>query len=353
MNLTQMCRWMEEEKFYFWIVIVVVLFNTTFAILGSISAPRPKKEALLAEKEDFVMDREKMAATFRQKPWLRIVLGAGTLVVFILFFLGLVFAGQFLVQRAKGELVVPWRPPDEAALWTLRDVFHIVVLLVFSSYLVELFGFLFFHTLRLEASESLRILSTTFLTDLIVLYLILRLVKREKKQTLSHLGLSKNAFTRNLLFGLRGYLSLLPALLVTLFVSLWLANLFHLSPPDQPLYDLFAQGSSGGLFLLGLVLVVFLGPVIEEVFFRGFLYNALKMKWGKKWAILSSGILFATLHANLVGFLPIALLGCALAYGYELTGSLVTSITIHIVHNFLVMVIFLFTNHFSQLFGIF
>ena len=351
MSLTQIRKWIEEERFYLWIIICIVLLNTTFSILETVTASHSKKE-VTTEKEDFVIDREKIITLLEQHPWLQLLLGAGTFVAFLLLMLGLVFTAQFLYQGLKGKFVISWRIPDEEVLWSLRDVFHVVVLLILSSYLIEFFQALFFHILRWEVSESLRMLSATFFTDLIVLYLILRVVKIEKKQTLSRLGLSTRAFFRNLLFGLRGYISLLPALLVSIFISLWLSDLFHFPLPAQPLYDLFTKDTPEGFFALGLILVVFLGPVMEEVFFRGFLYNALKVKWGKKWAILSSGLLFAGLHANLFGFLPITLLGCTLAYGYELTGSLVASITIHTLHNFLVMAIFLFTNHFSQLFGV-
>ena len=83
--------------------------------------------------------------------------------------------------------------------------------------------------------------------------------------------------------------------------------------------------------------MVLVGPIVEETFFRGFLYNALKKQWGMRWAMVTSGIFFALLHANWVGFLPIALLGITLAYVYELTGTLVASITLHALHNALVM----------------
>ncbi len=291
-------------------------------------------------------------AALRDNIWFQLFFGVGTLIALILFILGLFFAAHFLRKRSRGQPIAPWRLPDQRILWTLRDVFHVVVLLVLFSYFVEFLQVFILYFIHGKISENLRILSSTLTTDVMVFYLIFRLVKVEKGQTLSHLGLSTNAFFRNLLFGLRGYLSLLPVLFVLLLLSLWLAEVFKLSPPAQPLYDLFTKESSRHMYIVGLLLVVFLGPVIEELFFRGFLYNALKTKWGKGWAILSSGVLFAALHANLIAFLPISLLGCALAYGYELTGSLVASMTIHILHNFLVMVVFLMTHHFSQLSGI-
>ena len=80
---------------------------------------------------------------------------------------------------------------------------------------------------------------------------------------------------------------------------------------------------------------------MEEIFFRGFLYTAIKKETNTGQAIFISALLFSFLHAHLVGFLPILILGMFLAYLYEKTGSLVPSITVHVIHN-LIMVVFIF-----------
>jgi len=351
MNLSKVRKWIEEEKFYVWVIVCLILFHSTFSLLGALTAPLVKSEPSPQEEETSLSQNRLMAA-LNENPFLKLLFGAGTLLFLFFLLLGLLFTVQLIRQRRKGELNLSWRLPDREIFWTLRDVLHVVVLLVLSSYLIELCEIIFFNLLQLHPSESVRMLITTLLTDGVAFYLIFDLVKLQKGQNLSHLGLSVNAFSRNLLFGLKGYLSLLPSLLLSLFVSFWIADRLNLSPPEQPLYDLFQKETSHQIVFVGMILVVLLGPVIEEIFFRGFLYNALKVQWGRGWAIVSSGLLFSVLHANLIGFLPITLLGMALAYGYELTGSLVASITIHVFHNTLVMAIFFFTNHLSQFFGI-
>jgi membrane protease YdiL (CAAX protease family) len=75
------------------------------------------------------------------------------------------------------------------------------------------------------------------------------------------------------------------------------------------------------------------GPIIEEIFFRGFFYSAVKKYIGVFWATLITAAMFAGLHAHLVGFMPIFALGILLAYLYEKTGTLVSSITVHVIHN--------------------
>ena len=343
-------KWIAEEKRYLWIVITLILFHSTFSLLGALNSPLGTPRQAVQEGEFFAKEARLMA-TLKEKEVLQIVLGTAFLFGFLLFSVGFVLAIRFVRMNRKGEMVIPWRLPEREVGWTLRDVFHVVVLLTLASYLFELFQFFLLHFFAGDAPESIRLLGTTLLTDLLAIYLIFHLVMIQKKQSLSHLGISFSAFLKNFSFGVQGYLSLLPLLFLSLLVSLWMADLFHIPPPTQPIQDLFKEGSRVEIFFLGLLMVVLVGPIIEEIFFRGFLYNALKMKWGRRWAILATGFLFALLHANWVGLLPITLLGCALAYGYELTGSLVTSMTIHILHNSLIMAVFFFINHFLELFG--
>ena len=80
-------------------------------------------------------------------------------------------------------------------------------------------------------------------------------------------------------------------------------------------------------------LIAVFGPVIEEVFFRGFLYTALRKRMNILYSILISSCFFSLLHTNPLGFVPILALGMLLAYVREKTGSLVPSIGIHIMHN--------------------
>ena len=95
------------------------------------------------------------------------------------------------------------------------------------------------------------------------------------------------------------------------------------------------------------MLVVILGPIAEEIFFRGFSYNVIKKRWGPQAAAILTAAVFAGLHANLLGFLPIMALGILLVYVYEKTGSLIPAITIHIVHNGL-MITFLFLGRYIR-----
>ena len=85
--------------------------------------------------------------------------------------------------------------------------------------------------------------------------------------------------------------------------------------------------------LTGLALALVLGagvvPVAEEVFFRGFLYQGLRARWGVPWALLASSLVFAGVHMIPSVLLPILLMSLLMTWVFERSGSLWTSILLH------------------------
>lgn len=76
-----------------------------------------------------------------------------------------------------------------------------------------------------------------------------------------------------------------------------------------------------------------IAPFGEEMFFRGFAYNAIKRRTGITTAIVVSALLFGMAHLNPFALPLICLMGAAFALAYQRTGSLWTSIIMHAVHN--------------------
>ena len=111
---------------------------------------------------------------------------------------------------------------------------------------------------------------------------------------------------------------------------------------EQVVVDLFMRQSNPAFLIYTGIFAAIAGPIVEELFFRGFLYNAFKKYAGVFWSTIITAVLFAGLHAHAVGFFPIVVLGLALTYLYENTGTLVPSITLHAIHNLsMVLLVFL------------
>jgi membrane protease YdiL (CAAX protease family) len=119
-------------------------------------------------------------------------------------------------------------------------------------------------------------------------------------------------------------------------VLMWLAVMvvgaaeaaFFGKPPEQNAIRLF-QNSQPGLWLDLMALVaVTLAPFVEELVFRGFVFNAL---WRLPFPIAAtvSGLIFGAAHGQTAGILPLAAGGIVLAAVYARTGSLWASMITH------------------------
>lgn len=78
---------------------------------------------------------------------------------------------------------------------------------------------------------------------------------------------------------------------------------------------------------------VMLAPLAEEMLFRGILYPAIKQFKLPRLALFVSAFLFAAAHGNWPIFVPLLVLGLALALLYEKTGDLLAPVTAHAIFN--------------------
>ncbi len=108
-------------------------------------------------------------------------------------------------------------------------------------------------------------------------------------------------------------------------------------PPKQE--DVGGQLGVGDANLLiaitAVALVAVVGPIWEEVFFRGFLFSGLRQGMTFWPAAAISGLLFGLVHApeGISIVIPLGILGAALAWVYERTGSIWPCIAIHWFNN--------------------
>jgi membrane protease YdiL (CAAX protease family) len=82
-----------------------------------------------------------------------------------------------------------------------------------------------------------------------------------------------------------------------------------------------------------IIVGVVLAPVIEEVFFRGFLFNGFRQHFGWNIAALLSALFFSLAHLQLVTLIPTFILGYLLAYLFHNSNSLWPGIILHFLVN--------------------
>ena len=107
----------------------------------------------------------------------------------------------------------------------------------------------------------------------------------------------------------------------------------------------FAEADNLTMLLMMIVATVLVAPVTEELLFRGCFYRFLKAKIPLIFALALSGLVFSLLHYNVLGVVPLFVLGMALAYTYEKTGNLKVPILLHAIWNANTVIIILLTVH--------
>lgn len=110
-----------------------------------------------------------------------------------------------------------------------------------------------------------------------------------------------------------------------------------LGPVDPPEQQLLNDLTAGGVStLLAIVAAVVMAPVLEEVVFRGILFQGLKRRIGMWPAALVSGLVFASVHVEVTQPLYSAgllALGILLAWSLHRFGNVLVPIVGHAVFN--------------------
>jgi membrane protease YdiL (CAAX protease family) len=146
--------------------------------------------------------------------------------------------------------------------------------------------------------------------------------------------IAKDIFTRNKAtkqFILLGAVSSIGVGMVSNTIYLIYSSFFKIAGLEIPEPD-FAFPTQKIFLVLFVMYVCFIGPVLEEIIFRGFVLNSMR-PYGNLTAIIVSSILFSMFHMNLVQFINPVLMGIILAFIAIKSESIIPSIVAHIFNN--------------------
>lgn len=234
----------------------------------------------------------------------------------------------------------PSRDPEAAPpplTWnTLDVVFALVAIMA---------GVVAIRALGIGISGSSGFYNAAVMTALYLFFLavVLLLTVIKYGRTLGDLGFKPFRPLRVLWLATLWWLAVRLVILVYSIVATSVAGLFGAKPPSDIVSTvprIFGPGLTG--FALAVAVAVIVGPVIEEIFFRGFLYPAFRRVFGVWPAIIISSAIFGIFHANVWLMVPISLMGGVMAYLYEKEGSLAAPIAFHALNN-LVSVVIVYT----------
>ncbi len=129
-----------------------------------------------------------------------------------------------------------------------------------------------------------------------------------------------------------GFLTWSAAMPIVICAFMVAAYFFGSQGSSNPVIALVLEASRTSNILATSLFYVTLGvlaPACEEPLFRGFLYQSMRSRYGILISMIVSALLFAVLHLDPGGMLPLFCLGFVFAYTFERTQSLIPSLVAH------------------------
>ena len=240
----------------------------------------------------------------------------------------------------------PYRKPREVVFpgtpWGVGEAVIIFIIAFMSASTLTVSFFLVFR----EYYNSLTGMVMLIFLSSVVLYSLLLggtyySVRARHRSTLSALGLKFDGLGKGVVFGLGAGLPLFAvAIGIGLAIEYIYRELMGPSNPDittKAVSNLWKGEASIGLLVVLVIVLCVLAPICEEIFFRGYLYPALRNRMSMQPAMILNGIMFAAAHFEVLGFLPRFLLGYGLCYMFEKNHNLSGPVTGHALYNSLVL----------------
>ena len=312
-------------------------FSAQHVITSFSSEPASQQAASSEAVRQMELGPEQLLRAGRTHP-----VALGLLCVLGLTALGLGVSGLVLGARAWRRRVARRRRASSLARlphrWSITDLGRVSVLLACVALLLP-FVHIGLVSLGWMSPDDLHVwgLVSTVVIELVLLLLVWAFASTTAVQWRRMFGLTRARAWWGVWRGLRGYVIAFPWIMALLWAAASLAQALGIEPDAETIQDLLFVETRGPIRVLTLVVACVVGPIAEEVFFRGLLFSSLRRHLSRAAAMLISATLFSALHTNVVGFIPILALGCVLADLYERTGSLAAPITVHITHNALLV----------------
>ncbi len=139
----------------------------------------------------------------------------------------------------------------------------------------------------------------------------------------------RNGPFRLVMYGFLTWLAAVPCVALSYLIA---AKYLGSQGSSNPVISFVMQAAKTNSVPAAVIFYLTLGvlaPICEEILFRGFLYTALRRYWGILPSMLLSAALFAGVHLDAGGFLPLMTLGMLFAFTLEKTRSILPCMVAH------------------------
>jgi len=217
---------------------------------------------------------------------------------------------------------VPWDWTDVALFFALFLTSLVIADGILQDPPVARFGSRLLGAASAQEKTAVGSLFLEFVFYLLGIAVILGLVLIRRRARLDELGWRMPGF---------GWIALsIPAAVAAYLLITGIGDLTQvLFPTAQNGQVPEVQGEYGHFVGLAIPAVSVVAPIVEETFFRGFIYAWMRRHLNVPAAAALSGCFFALVHFQPVIFVPLAVLGAGLALLYEYSGSLLPGMIVH------------------------
>jgi uncharacterized protein len=285
------------------------------------------------DEEEIARRQEKIEKLAEEDPRLYFLLAAVNLSVLFVIFLGFVIDGYLAVRFFKKKPIDIRLAEPEKPRWGLADIVRVIIIFLSAGYAFVIVRSFMADSFAVFYNPNFRMVFDTAFMNIVGIAVIFYFVRKKHGQEMNAIGLGRVDMARGIFFGAAGYIALIPVLVVIMAVTYFVVRCIGYEPPVQPIVEVFMEEKDTSILWMSALFAAVFGPIAEEIFFRGFMYPAVREKWGKAAGIIGTSVIFSFLHAHIAGFLPIIALGILLTYLYEKTGTLMVPIAVHIIHN--------------------
>jgi|TARA_B100001750_G_scaffold81_1_gene124 membrane protease YdiL (CAAX protease family) len=124
-------------------------------------------------------------------------------------------------------------------------------------------------------------------------------------------------------------------------ILLWgiIIEFFNLNTFNDSNYSKMVVEALNNNYFLIFFLAVIVGPIFEELIFRGYLFKILKIRLNNFYAIALNSIFFGIIHFELSAIIPAVILGISLSLIRLKTNNLIPSTIIHSLHNLFALIV--------------
>lgn len=226
------------------------------------------------------------------------------------------------------------------APWSTRET--VSVLVTTTALLVMAISGLYLSDLRdfvnLSTHRIFYVLGVFILQSVLMLLPLFTVTARHYHLRLSNFGFNKECgLWRTIQLVIKGYaIYLIITFLVTAFI-LYTNLRIPGYQVNADLLEIF--GTSKLELIIAFIVTVILAPLVEEIFFRGFLLRSLVDKVGVWPGTVLVAALFATFHMQWQSVIPIFILGLIINYLMLRSRSIYPAILFHAFNNLIALIL--------------